>query len=158
MNGKLVGLALILSAAAAGGGIWYAQEYGYYSEIEPGAPASVIRIEQDEQLTELQISGFRGIDADSSPLRWRACFRLEGELPAGAETFEGATPLIGPNWFDCFDAAQIGADLETGSARAVLSQSEIHQDVDRILAIYPDGRGYGWHQYNDKTPERGVMD
>ena len=39
-----------------------------------------------------------------------------------------------------------------------LGQAEIRPDVDRVLAIYPDGRVYGWHQYNDKTPERGVMD
>ena len=56
------------------------------------------------------------------------------------------------------DADQIGHDLETGAALAYLSQPEIHPDVDRVIAVYPDGRAYGWHQLNDKTPERGVMD
>ncbi|RMC34265.1 DUF6446 family protein [Paracoccus alkanivorans] len=157
MNGKIVGLVLILSAAVAGGGIWYAQEYGFYDEIAPGSPAAAVQIQTDAGARDLQMADFKGIDADSSPIRWRACFRIEGDFP-DAIPFEGATPLIGPRWFDCFDAEQIGADLESGAARAVLSQSEIHPDVDRVLAIYPDGRAYGWHQYNDKTPERGVMD
>ena len=50
------------------------------------------------------------------------------------------------------------ADLESGAARAYLAQPEIRPDVDRVIAVYPDGRAYGWHQLNDKTPERGVMD
>ena len=29
---------------------------------------------------------------------------------------------------------------------------------NQLAILYPDGRVYGWHQYNDKTPERGVMD
>ena len=73
-------------------------------------------------------------------------------------SFPIAAPTYGPRWFDCFDADQIGHDLETGAALAYLSQPEIHPDVDRVIAVYPDGRAYGWHQLNDKTPERGVMD
>ena len=49
--------------------------------------------------------------------------------------------------------------MRTGdAARAILGQAEVHPDVDRIIAVYPDGRAFGWHQLNDKTPERGVMD
>lgn len=154
MNGKIAVIVLILAPLLVGGGIWYAQEYGYYDSIEPGSPASVVTIAGTGQL---DIAEFEGIDADSSPIRWRACFRINGDVPAG-QSYESATPLIGPRWFDCFNAAKIGADLEAGKARAVLGQSDIHPDVDRVLAIYPDGRAYGWHQYVDKTPERGVMD
>ncbi|SIS83972.1 DUF6446 family protein [Paracoccus saliphilus] len=157
MKGKLAVIVLILAPILVGGGIWYAQEYGFYDEIAPGSPAAIVQIQSEDGAQDLQMTGFEGIDADSSPIRWRACFRIEGDF-SDAIPFEGATPLIGPRWFDCFDAEQIGADLESGAARAVLSQSEIHPDVDRVLAIYPDGRAYGWHQYNDKTPERGVMD
>lgn len=157
MTGKLAVIVLFLAPLLVGGGIWYAQEYGFYDEIAPGSPAAAVQIQTDAGARDLQMAGFEGIDADSSPIRWRACFRIDGDFP-DAVPFEDATPLIGPRWFDCFDAEQIGADLESGAARAVLSQSEIHPDVDRVLAIYPDGRAYGWHQYNDKTPERGVMD
>ncbi|MBK4214877.1 histidine kinase [Paracoccus caeni] len=158
MNGKLVGIAVILPALLVGGGIWYAQEYYFYDSIDPASDAASISIETATGPKPLLTQDFQGIDADSSPLRWRICARLETALPADATPYDGATPLYGPRWFDCFNADQIGADLESGAATAWLAQSEIRPDVDRILAVYPDGRVYGWHQYDDKTPERGVMD
>lgn len=157
MMGRIAVIALILVPILVGGGIWYAQEYGYYDEIDPAIGAENMRVATENGPVKLDAIAFEGIDADSSPLRWRACFRVEGELPE-AHPFENATPLYGPGWFDCFDADQIGHDLESGAAKAVLGQAEIHPDVDRVLAVYPDGRVFGWHQYNDKTPERGVMD
>jgi hypothetical protein len=155
--GKVAILAIVLAAVGTGAGIWYAQEYGFYDEIDPTGPGAQLGAATGTGQMPLAIRDFQGIDASSSPIRWRACARLDA-LPEGLIPFEGATPLVGPNWFDCFDAEQIGSDLESGAAQAFLGQSEIHPDVDRVLAIYPDGRIYGWHQYNDKTPERGVMD
>lgn len=156
--GKIAVSALILAALGTGGGMWYAQEYGFYSRIETGSPGATVALTTASGVQPLAITDFEGIDAASSPLRWRGCFRLDDPLPADAVPFEGATPLIGPSWFSCYDANRIGEDLEQSVAHAVLSQDEIHPDVDRVLAVYPDGRAYGWHQYNDKTPERGVMD
>lgn len=158
MNGKWPALILIAAAISAGIGVWYAQEYGFYDRIGATDPAASVLVQTAEGPVALDPIGFTGIDADSSPLRWRACFRLDAPLPADVLPFPDPTPLNGPNWFDCYDAARIGADLQSGAARAILSQSEIRPDVDRVLAIYPDGRAYGWHQFNDKTPERGVMD
>lgn len=162
MKGKLAVIVLILAPILVGGGIWYAQEYGYYTRIEPESDAAIVQIQSRDGTVEFRPPDFQGIDADSSPLRWRACFRM-GNLPHDRQSvtpvpYENATPLIGPNWFDCFDAVQIGTDLAAGKAQAYLGKADIHPDVDRVLAIYPDGRAYGWHQYNDKTPERGVMD
>lgn len=155
--GKVAAFALLGSAVAAGAGMWYAQEYLYYSPIDPNGPGAALEIATPDGQQPLVLTGFEGIDADSSPLRWRSCATVEA-VPADALPFDEATPLIAPRWFGCFDAAGIGADLESGAARAVLSVNEIRPDVDRVLAVYPDGRVYGWHQYNDKTPERGVMD
>lgn len=157
MTGKLAVIAIVLAALLTGGGIWYTQEYYYYQKITPGSAASKITIATPDGEVPLDTIAFEGIDADSSPLRWRACAQMSGTLP-DAVPFDDPTPLVGPNWFECFDAAQIGADLESGAAKAVLSRAEIHPDVDRILAVYPDGKIFGWHQYNDKSPERGVMD
>ena len=156
MNGKWPALVLILGALGAGGGVWYAQEYGYYTELDPAGVAVTATVAG--QPVPLDIADVRAIDATSAPNRWRACFRLAGPLPEGAEPFPIAAPTYGPRWFDCFDADQIGHDLETGAALAYLSQPEIHPDVDRVIAVYPDGRAFAWHQFNDKTPERGVMD
>jgi hypothetical protein len=155
--GKVAAAAITLAAIAAGGGMWYAQEYGYYDSIDPDGPDARIDITTGVGVTELALTDFEGIDADSSPLRWRAC-AVVTDMPADVQPFDDPTPLIAPGWFDCFDAQQIGADLESGAARGALSQAEIRPDVDRVLAVYPDGRVFGWHQYNDKTPERGVMD
>jgi hypothetical protein len=59
-----------------------------------------------------------------------------------------AEPLNAPSWFSCFDAAAIGAALEKGEALAFLSQSDILPQVDRVVAVFPDGRAYAWHQLN----------
>lgn len=157
MNGKLVGLALILPALLVGGGIWYTQEFLYYDRIDPETGDTTLTVETPAGPQQLQAADFDGIDADSSPIRWRACATLT-DLPADAEPYANPQPSFAPFWFRCFQADEIGHDLETGAAKAYLSQSEIRPNVDRVLAVYPDGRIFGWHQYNDKSPERGVMD
>ena len=65
-----------------------------------------------DQSAPLAVTDLRAIDADSSPIRWRACFRLTAPLPAGTETFAKPEPTFGPNWFGCFKADRIGAALE----------------------------------------------
>ncbi len=156
MDGRIPALVLVCVAAVVGAGIWYAQEYGFYDRLDPATVA--LTVMRDGRPAPLRASAIEAIDADSSPIRWRACFHLADPLPADATPVADPTPLIGPKWFSCFDAGRIGADLESGAARAYLSRPEIRPDVDRVIAVYPDGRAYGWHQFNDKTPERGVMD
>jgi hypothetical protein len=92
-----------------------------------------------------------GIDADSSPLRFRACFTTPLSQAMLSETYrlyDDPTPLNAPGWFDCFDAAAIGAALEAGEALAFLAEAEIRPGVDRVVAVFPDGRAYAWHQLN----------
>ncbi len=154
MNGKLVGGFIVLSALLAGGAIYYAQEYAYYQVLEASAPAAEIRLTNLEtgQPEPILSEAYQGIDADSSPLRYRACFHTPLSLAMLTETFtvyEAATPLNGPRWFSCYDAAQIGADLESGAAVAFLSESNIQPGVDRVVAVYPDGRAFVWQQLND---------
>jgi hypothetical protein len=94
---------------------------------------------------------FEGIDADTSPLRFRVCVTLdEAGLAAAGQgaPVEEPTPLTAPGWFDCFDAAAIGAALEAGEAEAVLGERNARAGVDRVFAVFPDGRVYGWHQLN----------
>ncbi|MTH62655.1 DUF6446 family protein [Paracoccus shanxieyensis] len=156
MDGRIPAIAILATAIAAGGGMWYAQEYGFYDRIDPSTVH--LTVMRNGAPVALSIDAVQAIDAGSSPIRWRACFQLLEPLPDGAEPFPDATPLVPPNWFSCFDAGRIQADLASGAAQAYLSQPEIRPDVDRVIAVYPDGRAFGWHQFNDKTPERGVMD
>ena len=152
--GKMIGGGLLAIALGFGAFVYYAQEYMYYEPVDAGSEAA------QTMLTSLATGapepipteGFEGIDADSSPLRFRSCFRVPTSLATLTETYQdysSATPLNGPRWFDCFDAARIGADLEAGTALAFLSLRDLSPGVDRVVAIYPDGRAYAWNQLNE---------
>ena len=67
--------------------------------------------------------------------------------------YEGAQPLNAPSWFPCFDAGKIGDALESGEAVAFLSQANIAPDVDRVVAIFPDGRAFAWQQFHPGAGE-----
>ena len=71
--GKVAAASITLAAIAAGGGMWYAQEYGYYDSIDPAGPDARIAVTTPAGTRDLTLTDFQGIDADSSPLRWRAC-------------------------------------------------------------------------------------
>lgn len=145
-------VAMLVTAVAAGIGLYYMQVYALYDEVEPTGP-------EDVQLTSL-ISGqpepivfenFTAIDSDSSPIRYRACFDTALSQATLSETYvsyEGAEPLNGPAWFDCYDAREIGEALERGEALAFLGEANITYGVDRVVAVMPDGRGRVWHQLN----------
>jgi hypothetical protein len=156
MNGKLIGGGIVVIALVFGAVVYYSQEYGYYDQVAPGSEAAKISLVELDGTTldPLDARGFEGIDADSSPLRYRACFNTVLSIATATETYEvydKAAPLIGPNWFDCYDAKTIGADLEAGRAVAFLSQHNIRPGVDRVVALYPDGRAFVWHQLNDEA-------
>jgi hypothetical protein len=67
--------------------------------------------------------------------------------------YERAEPLVAPRGFDCFDAEAIGRALETGEALAFLSEPDIHLGVDRVVAVFGDGRAFAWQQLNGKLGE-----
>ena len=69
------------------------------------------------------------------------------------KVYEGAVPLNAPTWFGCFDAAAIGAALEKGEAIAFLSEASIAPQIDRVVAVFPDGRAYAWHQIQPDAAE-----
>jgi hypothetical protein len=148
--GKFLAALIVVCALAAGGGIYYLQVYGYYERIE--AQGDDVVLTRADGVTEpLPISDFEAIDADSSPIRYRACFTTPLSLDEASATYADypqAEPLNAPGWFECFDAEEIGEALEDDDARAFLSVENIHYGIDRIVAIFPDGRGYVWQQIN----------
>ena len=144
--GRLVVLALLAAAALAGGGAWYLQLYAYYERL-PEQARFALTAPGAATPQDFAIRDFRGIDSDSSPIRYRACFTLAGPVGELA-VYPDPTPLIAPGWFDCFDASAIGAALAEGRAQAVLSQANIRYGIDRVVALFPDGRGYAWNQIN----------
>lgn len=142
----------MLSAAAAGAALYYLQVYGFYEEVRAEA-VEVRLVSLVSELPEpILAQNLRTIDADSSPIRFRACFDTPASFAMLTETYVGldrATPRNAPGWFDCFDAAAIAAELKAGTALAFLGEKNVDFGVDRIVAITEDGRGYIWHELND---------
>ena len=153
MNGKILVSGIVLSAVLAGAVMYYLQVYGFYTRLPADTVITVAPADGTAPLP-LRLEGFEGIDATSSPLRFRACARLADAAALDAAAPAPApTPLLAPGWFACFDAAAIGAALERGDARAVIAQAEVARGVDRIIALYPDGRVFAWHQLNGSLEE-----
>lgn len=152
MSGKFVGIIIVVSSLIFGAVVYYTQLYAFYEELPADTEMQMVNLASGQ--SEILITdGFSGIDSTSSPLRFRACFTISTSLQTLTETFgayEEATPLTAPGWFDCFDAPAIGAALGRGEATGFLGQANIHDGVDRMIAVFPDGRAFAWHQLNEK--------
>jgi len=144
MMGRIAALALVLAGLIGGGAMYYFQVYAYYDRLEPRI--SLIA-EVPEGVTRLTIAGFEGIDSDSSPLRYRACFEVLGE-PVDLIPYPDPQPLNAPRWFGYFDAGRLEADLAAGRAQAWLVEANFQYGFDRVMALYPDGNAFLWHQMN----------
>ncbi|MEZ5778267.1 MAG: DUF6446 family protein [Paracoccaceae bacterium] len=155
MNGKLVGALIVVTGLIAGAAVYYLQVYAYYRPVEPASAAAVIRLTGLDGVPEPMLAeGFDGIDASSSPRRFRACFTTPMSLAMLSETYQiypDPTPLIAPSWFSCFDAGRLTDDLASGAAVAFLSEKDIQPGYDRVVAVYPDGRAYAWQQPNESA-------
>jgi hypothetical protein len=142
MNGKLMVSGIVAVALAAGAGLWYSQTYAYY--------------EQQDGLEEVfaygdafPVANYRGIDADTSPLKLRACFTVDWDYFPTSEFQAEAEPLTAPSWFECFDAKTIAKDIAAGDATAILAEKNVPFGFSRFIAQYPDGNAYMWRQINE---------
>jgi len=142
LNGKVLMSGLILTALAIGGGIWYSSTIGSYDRID-----GVERLSVEGQF--LPIADYQGLDGVSSPLKLRGCFTHDWDVAPSKDLRAIATPLISPNWFDCFDAEQIDADIQSGAAEVLISTENEPFGFTTYIASYDDGRGYLWRQIND---------
>ena len=152
MSGKLIGSLIVITALVAGIAIYYLQVYAFYEQL----PSEEVEIRLTGLVTgapePILIGDVEAIDSDSSPLRFRACFTTASSIAALSEEFhiyDAAEPLNAPDWFSCFDAAAVGVALKSGDAVAFLGERNIHDGVDRVVAVFEDGRAYAWHQLNE---------
>jgi len=152
VNGKVVGVVLVVSGLIAGGAMYYLQVYGYYHAVEPAGVGDVqVTAIASGKPEAIRYENFKAIDAESSPLRYRACFDTPMSQAMMTETYQiygDPVPLVGPSWFSCYDAKAIGEALEAGGAVAYLGTKNIHWGVDRVVAVTRDGHGYVWQQIN----------
>ena len=151
--GKLVVGVIVIVAAVTGLAFWYTAERAYYvpASFTPGAEIRLVSVVSG-QPEPIPVAGLVGVDAESSPIKFRACFTTQMSLATLTETYQvypAAEPLIAPSNFPCFDAEAIGKALESGEAVAFLSEPEIRKGADRVVAVFPDGRAFAWQQLND---------
>ncbi|AWZ21180.1 hypothetical protein RTM1035_05575 [Roseovarius sp. TM1035] len=150
--GKILAGAILISALVAGAAMYYLQVYHFYEEVAADGTNDVLLTSLVTGAPEpVLYDNFTAIDANSSPIRYRACFTTamsHAMLTETYELYERAEPLTAPDWFDCYDAQAIGLALEEGRALAFLGQRDVIYGVDRVVAITEDGRGYAWHQIN----------
>ncbi len=125
--------------------VWF-QLFAYY-ERERGVEALQI----DGQA--VPIADYDGIDATSSPLKLRGCFRIDHAAVAHLTPVADAIPLTAPFWFRCFSAGSLTRDLAAGRAQAYRIAHDSPEGFDLMLAVYPDARGYIWRQLNEKYAE-----
>ncbi len=159
MNGRTAVLSIVIAAGLTAVLVYWLQLYAYYDEVAlaPEGSEEIMLTARDSGVAEpIAVRDFQGIDANSSPLRFRACFRVDASLAELSRRYavvKEPTPLTGPGWFDCYDAETVGTSLEKGEATAFLSERNIADGVDRVIAVYPDGRAFAWHQLNEKYQE-----
>ncbi|AEI93050.1 DUF6446 family protein [Roseobacter litoralis] len=152
MSGKIVGIVIMISALLAGGALYYLQVYGFYEEASADLQQVQLLPLGADTPVPILAENIEAIDADSSPIRFRACFTTPSSLAMLTETYAGlerAVPRNAPEWFACFDAAAIAEELKAGTALAFIGEKNVDFGVDRIVAITQDGRGYIWHELND---------
>lgn len=120
--------------------VWF-QVFAFY-ERQSGVEAITI------DGVAVPVTDYQGIDATSSPLKLRGCFRIDPAAVASLAPAPDATPLVGPFWFDCFDAGQLTHDLEAGRTLAYRIARDDPAGVDTLIAVYPGGEAYLWRQLN----------
>lgn len=152
MMGKFLAVLLVACAVGAGVSMYYLQVYAFYEELDPADVGNVKVLDLNTGQSEsILTENLKAIDSDSSPIRFRSCFETSLSVALMTETYaiyEDAEPLVAPGWFDCFDAEEIGLALESGEAVAFLGEENITYGIDRVIAVMPDGRGFGWNQIN----------
>lgn len=146
MSGKIMAGGLVLFTLIFGGFLWYAQFYAYYNEVDGLTSVSV-------EGRDVAVSDYHGLDGDSSGLKLRGCFTVDVTDFDGVPLAEAPVPATPPGWFECFDVVQITDDVESGAATAYMAAKEDMDGLDRVIAVYPDGRAFMWRQLNDKYQE-----
>lgn len=141
MNGKYLAGGLVAFSVLFGAGLWYSQNSAYYETVTDISELNVLGF-------PVSVQNYQGIDADTSPLKRRACFTADLSKAEPGLFSEEADPLIAPRWFNCFDAEQIATDLESGAARVVLAEFNEPFGFSSYIAAYADGRAYLWRQMN----------
>lgn len=92
-SGKLVAIVILACALLVGAAVYYLQVYAFYDEARLAADGGAVEMKltlADGSGIDLPTSDFRAIDAQSSPIRFRACFQTALPRDVGLVPYEGA--------------------------------------------------------------------
>ena len=142
MKGSVLISILLIITGAMGIGLWYTIEKAYYVNIIDVNEINVAGTLRD-------VKDYNGIDAETSPLKLRACFNVDWEYNLNSDYKNIATPLIAPKAFNCFDAKKIGADIQAENASVILADVNVPFGFDKYIVQYPNGKSYMWRQINE---------
>ncbi|MCR8550700.1 DUF6446 family protein [Salipiger sp. P9] len=152
MSGKILAIFIVATALIFGAGVYYFQVFYYYTKVADDAGEVALTPLGGGAPQHIAYTDFQGIDASSSPIRFRGCFSTPERpqaLDERFERYEGAEPRNAPFWFRCFDAEAIGRQIETGEAHVYTAQRNIEYGIDRVIAVTGDGQGYIWEEINE---------
>ena len=81
MTGKIMVISILLTSFIAGATMYYLQVYGFYQRVnvEQSKGISLVNLSTQEP-EKIQVVNFQGIDANSSPIRFRACFEVSDTI------------------------------------------------------------------------------
>ena len=129
--------------------LFYFQNFAYYERLEAKNKLLIAK-------KIVEVTNYNGIDASSSGLKLRECFRISDVYfdNSNLTIYQNPTPLNAPFWFECFNAEAISKDLNANKAVAFLSKKEEFDGIDKVIALYPDGTGFQWRQLNDKYTDK----
>ncbi len=159
MNATRLAIVFILgSGLLAGVGLLYLQNYVGWAELDEGQVGEIqlqaIGTGELEAIVAENVTGLDTVEEGirlSGDLSFRACFTTPQSIATLSETYviaDNAEPLTSPRWFECYDAREVGLALENDEAIAFKGAENIAYGVDRMVAVFPDGRGFAWHQLN----------
>lgn len=151
MIARFIIAGIVVIALIAGIALYYLQVHAFYDDVSDQIETVELTSIATGEPEGILFDNITAIDSDSSPIRFRSCFETDLSLALLTETYEiyeGAEPRVAPGWLECFDAAQIGADLIEGEAIAFMGRENVTYGIDRVIAVYPDGRGFAWNQIN----------
>jgi len=159
MRGRTLMIGLLVVTAIFAVALWWFQTRAYYERSEGAEAIDIAGL-------SIPVEGYSQIDATSSPLKLRACFRLvdPADLSRAAAAASPLTeearaagaalePLVAPGWFDCFDAETLAGLAQTDGAQTLVAARNAPQGFDRVALILPDGRGWLWRQLNETFQE-----
>ena len=103
MSGKILGIAIIVTALLFGAGVYYFQVFHYYERVEDDAGQVFLTPLDGGAPEHIPYGDFEGIDATSSPIRFRGCFTtperpqaLDARFERGGVLVEGGAAAAAP--------------------------------------------------------------